>query len=45
MDEDVYYASAITAHPLVNTATLVLEQAALQKFLGIIAHPVRVVTL
>ena len=45
MDEDVYHASAITAHPLVNTATLVLEQAALQKFLGIIAHPVRVVTL
>lgn len=45
MDEDVYHASAITAHPLVNTATLVLEQAALQKFLEIIAHPARLVNL
>jgi len=45
IDEDVKKAAAITAHPLVNTATLVLEQAALQKFLEIIAHSVRVVTL
>ena len=45
LDEEVNNAPAITAHPLVNTATLVLEQADLQKFLEIIAHPVRVVTL
>jgi Ala-tRNA(Pro) deacylase len=45
MDEEVYHAPAITAHPLVNTTTLVLEQAALRKFLETINHSTLLLSL
>ncbi len=37
-DRDVWQAKAITAHPLVNTATLVIKKADLERFLEITNH-------
>jgi Ala-tRNA(Pro) deacylase len=38
IDEKVWKAEAITAHPLVNTATMVLKKADLERFLHEVSH-------
>ena len=43
IDRDVWSASAVLAHPLVNTATLVLPHDGLQRFLRDCAHEPRVI--
>jgi Ala-tRNA(Pro) deacylase len=44
--DDLYWPSpAYLCHPLVNTATLVLEHAALLRFLSLTGHQPRVVTI
>jgi Ala-tRNA(Pro) deacylase len=45
VDDDVWSADAILAHPLVNTATLVLARDALLRFLDASGHAPRVVEL
>lgn len=45
VDEDVWNAPSIHAHPLRNDATLVLTHAALERFLEATGHPPRVVRL
>jgi Ala-tRNA(Pro) deacylase len=45
LDKDVYDAAAITAHPLINTATLVIQKQDLEKFLSLTNHIPRVVVL
>lgn len=45
LDEDVYNAPAITAHPLVNTATLVIQKAYLEEFLRLTNHIPQLVLL
>jgi len=37
-DEEVWQAQAITAHPLVNTSTLVISRLDIERFLKIINH-------
>jgi Ala-tRNA(Pro) deacylase len=43
VDRDVWAASAILAHPLVNTATLALARADLERFLRDTGHPPQVI--
>ena len=43
LDERVWQAPAILAHPLVNTATLALTQATLARFLALTGHAARIV--
>jgi Ala-tRNA(Pro) deacylase len=43
VDEDVWRASSIRAHPLVNTATLVLAQPDVRRFLDYTGHAARVI--
>jgi len=43
VDEDVWRASAVRAHPLVNTATLVVAQSDLRRFLDYTGHVARVI--
>lgn len=43
VDKDVWGADAIRAHPLVNTATLVISQADLRRFLEHSGHAARVI--
>lgn len=38
IDRDVWRAEAIRAHPLVNTATLVIDHAALVRFIALTGH-------
>lgn len=38
VDRDVWRAAAIRAHPLVNTATLVIDHAALERFTALTGH-------
>lgn len=42
LDQVLAQAGAVQCHPLINTATLVIEQADLQRFLGAIGHAPRV---
>ena len=42
VDRDVWSADAVLAHPLVNTATLVIEHSALERFLRESGHEPRV---
>jgi Ala-tRNA(Pro) deacylase len=44
-DEEVWQAAAITAHPLVNTSTLVIPKVDLERFLTMIRHVPRVIGL
>jgi len=43
VDEDVWRADSVRAHPLVNTATLVIGQADLRRFLEQSGHTARVI--
>ena len=43
MDEDVWQADAIRAHPLVNSATLVISQPDIRRFLEHTGHMARVI--
>ena len=43
MDEVIAQATALQAHPLVNTATLSIPQEGLERFLEITGHPVRTI--
>lgn len=45
VDRDVWSAAAVLAHPLVNTATLVIARGDLERFLAHTGHSARVVTL
>jgi len=45
VDRDVWAADAILAHPLVNTATLVIGHDGLERFLRETGHPARVVEM
>jgi Ala-tRNA(Pro) deacylase len=45
VDRDVWAAGAILAHPLVNTATLVIARDALERFLQTSGHAPRIVEL
>lgn len=45
VDADFWPAAAYLCHPLVNTATLVLEHAELMRFLGLTGHAPRVVAM
>lgn len=43
VDDDVWRADAVQAHPLVNTATLVISQSDLRRFLAATGHDPRVI--
>ena len=43
VDEDVWRASSLRAHPMVNTATLVITQPDLRRFLDYTGHTARVI--
>lgn len=43
IDEDVWRAAKVQAHPLINTATLVISQADLRRFLTVTGHEPRVI--
>lgn len=43
VDDDVWRAETIRAHPLVNTATLILSQADVRRFLAATGHEARVI--
>jgi len=45
IDEDVWNASAVQAHPLVNTSTLVISQGDLRRFISATGHQPHVVKL
>lgn len=45
VDADVWRAPTWRCHPLVNTATLVISRADLEKFFGYTGHTPRVITL
>ncbi len=45
VDRALWEADAIQSHPLVNTATLVLPQASVRRFLSATGHEVRVTTV
>jgi len=45
VDEEVWNAQAVRCHPLVNTSTLVISQADMQRFLEITGHAVRVLNI
>lgn len=44
-DRDVWEAHAITAHPLINTSTLVISHNDLETFLSLTGHAVQVIDL
>lgn len=43
IDEDVWRAEKVQAHPLINTATLVISQADLRRFLAVTGHEAKVI--
>jgi len=43
IDRTLWEAAAIQAHPLVNTATVVLRHADLERILAVTGHPARVI--
>jgi Ala-tRNA(Pro) deacylase len=43
VDDDVWRADSIRAHPLVNTATLILSQADVRRFVAATGHEARVI--
>jgi Ala-tRNA(Pro) deacylase len=43
IDEDVWRAKQVQAHPLINTATLVISQADLRRFLTVTGHEPKVI--
>jgi Ala-tRNA(Pro) deacylase len=43
VDDDVWQADMIRAHPLVNTATLVISQPDVRRFLSVTGHEARVI--
>jgi Ala-tRNA(Pro) deacylase len=43
MDENLWAAEALQCHPLVNTSTLVITRAGIQRFLDLTGHRVRVI--
>lgn len=45
LDQGLWEADAVQCHPLVNTATLVIDHASLDRFLSAIAHPPRVLAV
>lgn len=45
VDADVWSADAVLAHPLVNTATLVIPRGGLQRFLQVLRHEPNVIEL
>jgi Ala-tRNA(Pro) deacylase len=45
IDRSLWDADAVQAHPLVNTATMVIPHASLERFLSATGHPPRVVEL
>jgi Ala-tRNA(Pro) deacylase len=45
VDADVWSADAVLAHPLVNTATLVIPHGELQRFLQVLRHEPNVIEL
>ncbi len=45
VDEDVWKAEALHAHPLVNTATLVIPMRGVRSFLEITNHPPTIITI
>jgi Ala-tRNA(Pro) deacylase len=45
VDSDYWPASAYLCHPLVNTATLVIDHAGMLRFLALTGHTPRVVTI
>ena len=45
VDADVWSADAVLAHPLVNTATLVIQRDELQRFLQVLRHDPNVIEL
>ena len=45
VDDDVWTAGPIRAHPLVNTATLSLEHDAIEQFLRATGHAPRIITV
>lgn len=45
MDENLWAAEALQCHPLVNTSTLVIARAGIQRFLDVTGHRVRVVAV
>lgn len=45
MDKQIWHASAVQCHPLVNTSTLVILQEHLQRFFEITGHSVQVVDI
>jgi Ala-tRNA(Pro) deacylase len=45
IDRSLWEADAVQAHPLVNTATMVISHAGLERFLAATGHPPRVVEL
>lgn len=44
-DQEVWQAEAITAHPLVNTSTLVISKTEINRFLTLIHHEPRIITI
>ncbi len=44
-DREVWQAEAVTAHPLINTTTLVISHADLERFLALTGHPAQVIEL
>lgn len=45
IDESIWSQGSVQCHPLVNTATLVMPRADLQKFLELTGHPPQVATI
>jgi len=45
LDQGLWEADAVQCHPLVNTATLVIDHANLDRFLSAIAHPPRILAV
>jgi Ala-tRNA(Pro) deacylase len=45
VDQDVWRAETLRAHPLVNTATLVIAQADVRRFLSVTGHEARVIAV
>jgi Ala-tRNA(Pro) deacylase len=45
VDDEVWRADAVQAHPLVNTATLVISQADIRRFLAATGHEPRVINV
>ena len=45
IDRSLWEADAVQAHPLVNTATMIVQRADLERFLGATGHAPRVIDL